>query len=93
MLALIGVGALALLLGLGVAWFLAGSLARPLRALARAARRVGRGDLDARAAEAGSREQREVARAFNEMADRLGGARSRRSATSSPTRRTSCARR
>ena len=38
-LALVGVGALALLLGLGVAWLLAGSLARPLRALAGTARR------------------------------------------------------
>ena len=32
--ALVGVGALALALGLGVAWILAGSIARPLRSLA-----------------------------------------------------------
>ena len=38
--ALIGVGVVALLLGLVVAWLLAGSLANPLRGLARAARRV-----------------------------------------------------
>ena len=69
--ALIGVGALALLLGLVVAWFVAGSLARPLRSLASTARRVGRGDLDVRAEVEGSAEQQEVARAFNTMADRL----------------------
>jgi signal transduction histidine kinase len=71
-LALIGVGAVALLLGLGVAWLLAGSLARPLRALAATARRVAGGDLEARAADEGSTEQREVAGAFNEMTGRLG---------------------
>jgi signal transduction histidine kinase len=71
-LALIGVGAVALLLGLGVAWLLAGSLARPLRGLAAAARRVAGGDLEARAAAEGSTEQREVAAAFNDMTGRLG---------------------
>jgi signal transduction histidine kinase len=69
--ALIGVGALALGLGLVVAWFVAGSLARPLRGLAATARRVGQGDLDVRAEVEGSAEQQEVARAFNTMADRL----------------------
>ena len=39
-LALVGVGALALLLGLVVAWLLAGSLAKPMRGLAGTARRV-----------------------------------------------------
>ncbi|MGA9373117.1 MAG: hypothetical protein WBV53_14800, partial [Solirubrobacterales bacterium] len=38
-LALIGIGVLALILGLGVAWILAGSIARPLRSLGDAARR------------------------------------------------------
>jgi signal transduction histidine kinase len=71
-LALIGVGALALLLGLGVAWILAGSISRPIRALAAVARRMAGGDLDARAEPAGSREQVELGRAFNEMAERLG---------------------
>ena len=70
-LALIGVGAIALLLGLGVAALLAGSLSRPLRALAATARRVGRGDLDARAELTGPAEQREVAAAFNDMTERL----------------------
>ena len=71
--ALVGVGAVALLLGLAVAWFLAGSLAKPLRNLAGAARRVTRGDLDARAEVEGSAEQQEVASAFNEMTGRLSG--------------------
>ena len=69
--ALIGVGLLALVLGLGVAWLLAGSLARPLRGLAGTARRVAGGDLDARARVEGSSEQREVASAFNDMTGRL----------------------
>jgi two-component system, OmpR family, sensor kinase len=70
-LALIGVGILALALGLGLAWLLAGSLARPLRGLAGTARRVAGGDLDARARVEGSSEQREVATAFNDMTGRL----------------------
>jgi signal transduction histidine kinase len=70
--ALIGVGIVALLLGLFVAWLLAGSLAKPLRGLAGAARRVAGGDLDARASVEGSSEQREVATAFNDMTDRVG---------------------
>ena len=70
-LALIGVGVLALLLGVVVAWLLAGSLAKPLRRLALTARRVAGGDLDARASEEGSTEQREVAAAFNDMTGRL----------------------
>ncbi|MGI9657265.1 MAG: HAMP domain-containing sensor histidine kinase [Gaiellaceae bacterium] len=69
--ALAGIGVLALVLGLGLAWILAGSLARPLRALARTADRVAGGDLAARAVEEGSAEQREVARAFNDMTGRL----------------------
>ena len=70
-LALIGIGVLALILGLGVAWILAGSIARPLRSLGEAARRRAAGDASARAPERGSREQVQVAREFNEMADRL----------------------
>lgn len=69
--ALVAVGAVVLLLGLGVAWLLAGSLAKPLRGLARTARRVAGGDLDARARLEGSTEQREVASAFNDMTGRL----------------------
>jgi two-component system, OmpR family, sensor kinase len=69
--ALVAVGLVALLLGLGVAWLLAGSLAKPLRGLAQAARRVAGGDLDARARVEGSTEQQEVASAFNDMTGRL----------------------
>jgi signal transduction histidine kinase len=70
--ALIGLGLAALALGLVVAWLLAGYLSRPLRGLTRAARRVEAGDIDARAEEAGAREHREVAHAFNDMTERLG---------------------
>ncbi len=70
--ALIGLGVGALALGLVVAWLLAGFLTRPLRGLTAVARRVAAGDLDARAAEAGAREHREVAHAFNDMTERLG---------------------
>jgi signal transduction histidine kinase len=69
--ALVAVALVVLLLGLGVAWLLAGSLAKPLRGLAGTARRVAGGDLDARARLEGSTEQREVASAFNEMTGRL----------------------
>jgi signal transduction histidine kinase len=71
-LALAAIGGLALVLGLALAWFLAGTLARPLRNLARTARRVEDGDLEARAEVTGATEQREVAHAFNDMAERLG---------------------
>ena len=70
--ALIGVGILALLFGLVVAWLFAGSLAKPLRGLAATARRVAHGDLDARARVEGSADQREVATAFNDMTSRVG---------------------
>jgi len=69
--ALIGVGVVALLLGVVVGWLLAGSLANPLRGLAGTARRVAGGDLDARASVEGSAEQKEVATAFNDMTARM----------------------
>ncbi|MDX6587468.1 MAG: hypothetical protein QOI31_1941 [Solirubrobacterales bacterium] len=72
-LVLIAAGGVALLLGVGVAWVLAGFLARPLGSLTTTARRVTAGDLGARAPISGSREQRQVATAFNEMATRLQG--------------------
>jgi two-component system, OmpR family, sensor kinase len=71
-LGLIGIGLIALVLGLGFAWVLAGTLARPLQRLAAAARRVEAGDLQARAEPEGSTEHREVAHAFNDMTERLG---------------------
>jgi two-component system, OmpR family, sensor kinase len=70
-LALVAIGALTILLGLAFAAVLAGSLSRPFRVLARAARRVGGGELDTRAEVTGPKEQQEVAHAFNEMASRL----------------------
>ena len=73
-LVLAGIGLAALVLGLVLAWLLAGSLARPLSALADTARRIGNGDLEARAPETGPTEQREVAAAFNEMTTRLAAA-------------------
>jgi two-component system, OmpR family, sensor kinase len=71
-LGLIGIGLIALVLGLAFAWILAGTLARPLQHLAATARRVEGGDLEARAAPEGSAEHREVAHAFNDMTERLG---------------------
>jgi two-component system, OmpR family, sensor kinase len=71
-LALIAIGAFALLVGLGLAWFLASSLSQPLRNLAATARRFEAGDLEARAEPKGATEQKEVAAAFNDMAERLG---------------------
>jgi signal transduction histidine kinase len=71
-LGLIGIGLIALVLGLAFAWVLAGTLARPLQRLAVAARRVEAGDLEARAEPEGSTEHREVAHAFNDMTERLG---------------------
>jgi signal transduction histidine kinase len=70
-LGLVGIGVIALVLGLGFAWFLAGTLARPLQRLAATARRVEAGDLGARAEPEGAREHREVAHAFNDMTGRL----------------------
>jgi two-component system, OmpR family, sensor kinase len=54
-----------------LAWAIAGSLSRPLRGLARTARRIAAGDLQARATPTGSTEQVEVANAFNDMTERL----------------------
>jgi signal transduction histidine kinase len=71
-LALIAIGAFALVVGLALAWFLASSLSQPLRNLAATARRFEAGDLEARAELAGAAEQREVSAAFNDMAERLG---------------------
>ena len=65
------VSLLILLVGSVVAWALGTSLARPLRALAASARRLGRGDLSTRAPEEGPTEVREVASALNRMAAEL----------------------
>ncbi|HEV2062161.1 MAG TPA: HAMP domain-containing sensor histidine kinase, partial [Solirubrobacteraceae bacterium] len=68
-LALIGV--LVLGVGLLAGSFVAAQIARPIRRLDRAARRVGDGDLDVEAAIEGSAEQRSLAQSFNEMTARL----------------------
>jgi len=47
-------------------------LTRPVRDVTDAARRLGAGDLDARATGGGDRESEDLATAFNAMADRLG---------------------
>jgi signal transduction histidine kinase len=71
-LALVGIGAAALLLGLALASLLAETVSRPLRRLASTARAVEAGDLGARAEVTGSTEQQDVAHAFNDMTERLG---------------------
>jgi len=70
-LGLAGVGLAALLVGLIVELILANSLARPVRRLEEAARRLKAGELDARATPEGARELHGLARSFNEMADTL----------------------
>ena len=69
-LAAIGIAALAA--GMLLAFGLAGSLSRPLTRLAAAAKRIGEGDLSARAGEVGgASEVEELGHSFDEMADRL----------------------
>ena len=71
-LGLAAIGGAGLLAGLVLAFALAGSLSRPLTRLAGAARRLGSGDLAARAEDvSGAREIEELGRSFDEMADRL----------------------
>ena len=60
-----------LLLGLAAGAVVAQQIARPIRRLDRAARRVSAGDLDSTVAVEGSTEQRSLARAFNEMTQRV----------------------
>jgi signal transduction histidine kinase len=71
-LGLLAIGAAALLAGLLLAFGLAGSLSRPLTRLAAASKRLGSGDLQARADNVrGAREIEELGHSFDEMADRL----------------------
>ena len=60
-----------LLLGLVAGALIAQQIARPIRRLDAAARRVADGDLDTTVAVEGSTEQRSLARAFNEMTGRI----------------------
>lgn len=65
------IGLVGLAAGLALAWILAGQLSRPLARLARAARRLGEGDLASRSGVEGGGEIGEVARTFDSMAERL----------------------
>lgn len=68
---LAALAAVVLLLGLAAGALIAQQIARPIRRLDRAARRVAGGDLDTVVEVEGSREQRSLARAFNEMTQRV----------------------
>ncbi|HJP71129.1 MAG TPA: HAMP domain-containing sensor histidine kinase [Candidatus Limnocylindria bacterium] len=69
--ALVLVGIVAVVALLAAAAFLSDRLTRPLRQVAIAARRLGAGDLGARASGGADAESAELADAFNDMADRL----------------------
>lgn len=68
---LVAIGVAVLLVGLVAGMIIARQIARPLGRFEEAARAVADGDLEARAPVEGSSEQRELARTFNEMTDRL----------------------
>lgn len=66
------IGGTGLFIGLVIAFAMSSSLARPLTGLATAARRLGKGDLSARAHDIhGADEIEDLARSFDEMADRV----------------------
>ena len=66
------IGGIGLSVGLVIAVIMSGSLARPLTRLAATARRLGAGDLSARAHDvSGADEIEELAGSFDEMADRV----------------------
>jgi two-component system, OmpR family, sensor kinase len=72
--AILGLGLLALVvLGVGLlaGGVIAGQVVRPIKRLEQVAKRVAGGDLLARATPEGSREQRSLARSFNDMTDRV----------------------
>lgn len=60
-----------LVVGAAAGFLIAQLVTRPVSTLARAARAVGRGDLETRVAVRGSRETRELAETFNRMASEL----------------------
>jgi two-component system sensor histidine kinase BaeS len=64
-------GLLAILAVVGTALYLSGRLTQPLRNVTAAARRLGQGDLTARASGGADRESAELAAAFNTMAERV----------------------
>jgi signal transduction histidine kinase len=70
----VGIGAIAAVLvltAIGIAWFLATSLVRPVRRLEGVAKSLGQGARDARAPLDGPPEIQTLAHAFNQMADTL----------------------
>ena len=67
----LGLGAVVLALALIAGALIAQQIARPIRRLDRTAQQVAAGDLDASAPVEGSKEQRSLARSFNEMTQRL----------------------
>lgn len=68
---LVLIGLVVLAVGLLAGAVLAEQIARPIRRLQTVARRIAQGDLLARAAVEGSREQRFLGRAFNDMTERI----------------------
>ena len=76
----LGLGASIVAMGLLVATLLARLLVRPLQSLESAVNEVARGSTSVRAPLAGSREQRALAGAFNDMAERLEAMRARQEA-------------
>src|SRR4051794_13081705 len=65
------IAAVVLVIGLTAGWLIARRLALPLRRLESTAGEIAHGELDRRAPVDGTREQRSLARSFNEMTERL----------------------
>lgn len=65
------IGGVVILAGVGLAWFMAATLARPVARLRDTASRLGRGDLSARTEPEGPAELASLGRSFNRMADTL----------------------
>ncbi len=68
---LVEAGLVALVLSVLLAWLVSRSIARPLERVAEAARAIARGNLEYRTLVSGPQEVRDLARAFNQMADRV----------------------
>jgi signal transduction histidine kinase len=68
---LVLIAAVVLVIGLTAGWLIARQLARPLRRLESTAGEIAHGRLERRAPVEGTREQRSLARSFNEMTERL----------------------
>jgi signal transduction histidine kinase len=64
-----GIGLTVILIGLALAWLMAGSIARPVERLERTAEDLGRGTITARAPVQGPKEVASLSASFNRMAD------------------------